>query len=97
MSTELKLKELNYTWLAIAMIFIFLMFLAFGCTVSKPSTEEDRLRSYQVIYKWCFLGDSVYRYRSVNGGPFKVINKEKSGMRADKQTCTETRSTTEKY
>ena len=83
-------KDLNYTWLGIAMLFVFLMFLAFGCTTPAPVTE--RLRSYQVQYQMKFIGNDALTYR--NG---KLINRQPSGIFTNDTVRTEIKTTTEKY
>ena len=90
MSTELKLKELNYTWLGIAMLFVFLMFLGCGCTVSQPAQPTDRARSIQ--YQMKFIGSDCLTYR--NG---KLINRQPSGIFTNDTVRTEIKTTTEKY
>ena len=98
MSADLKMKELNYTWLAIAMAFVIVLFFACGCTPDIASPQEtDRLRSHQVKYKAALTGGSIVYYRAVDGGTFKVIGSQPSGLNTVDTVWTETKTTTEKY
>lgn len=91
MSTELKLKELNYVWLGIVMLFVFLMFLGCGCTVSQPAQPStERARSIQ--YQMKFIGNDCLTYR--NG---KLINRQPSGIFTNDTVRTEIKTTTERY
>ena len=97
MSTDLKMKELNYTWLAIAMAFVIVLFFACGCTQNIAPQETERLRSHQVKYKAALTGSSIVYYRAADGGKFKVIGTQPSGLNTTDTVWTETKTTIEKY
>ena len=97
MSTDLKMKELNYTWLAIAMAFVIILFFACGCTPEAAPQETERLRSHLVKYKAALTGSSIVYYRAADGGKFKVIGTQPSGLNTTDTVWTETKTTIEKY
>lgn len=91
MSTELKLKELNYTWLAMIMMLVFILFLLFGCAATNiPQPSAERARSTQ--YQMKFIGNDCLTYR--NG---KLINRQPSGIFTNDTVRTEIKTTTERY